>query len=162
RSTAAARRGAARRAVRGRHGARPPALANRRPAPERASRNRDADRRREARGAECAPGDRRPKRPLEAIGRRAGRRRRPRDPRRARTAERRVRAAVRLPLRRVREPPPEGGDPRRAASADRQPARTGAGHGGNRAVRDRGGPMAQLLASYTTDWLDLVFRWFHV
>src|SRR5262249_36478581 len=38
----------------------------------------------------------------------------------------------------------------------------GAGHGGNRAVRDRGGPMAQLLASYTTDWLDLVFRWFHV
>src|SRR5262249_27529481 len=145
-----------------RHGARPPALANRRPAPERARRDRDPHRGREARGAERAPGDRRPQRALGALGRRAGRRSGPRDPRGARAVERRLRGAVRLPLRRVRQPPPEGGDSRSAAHADRQPARAGAGHSRGRAVRDRGGPMAQLLASYTTDWLDLVFRWFHV
>src|SRR4029079_769506 len=85
----------------------------------------------------------------------------PGDAGRARAAECGVRGAVRIPLRRVRRPAPQGGDPRGAAGAHRQHARAGVGHGRDRAVRDRGGPVAQLLASYTTDWLDLVFRWFH-
>ena len=47
-------------------------------------------------------------RSLGAVGRRAGRRRRPVRARRARLAERRVREEVRVPVRRLRERPPEG------------------------------------------------------
>src|SRR4029453_12289525 len=124
--------------------------------------DRNAQPGREARGAERPSGDRRPHRPLRPVGRGAGRRHRSRTARRAPPPQRRVGAALRLPLRRLRQPPAEGRDPRRAARAHRAHPRGGAEHRRQGARRDRGGPVAPLLATYATDWLDLVFRWFHV
>src|SRR5213079_2183147 len=75
-----------------------------------------------------------------------------------------LRGEVRLPLRRLCQPPAESGDSRRAATASRAHARRGARHGGARARGDRGGPMAMLLtlSPYATDWLNLLTRWLHV
>ena len=56
------------------------------------------------------------------LGGRAGNRRRSRGARRAGAAERRLRGAARVPVRRLREPPPEGRDPR-ACSARGSTAR---------------------------------------
>src|SRR5581483_7152719 len=157
----------ARRAVRGRHRARPPSRADREPPRPRPRGRPRAHRAGEARGAERAPADRPAHRPIRTLGRRAGRRLRPRSARRARPAQPRVRGALRLPLRRLRQPPAEGGDPRRPARATSAHARGGARHRRRGARRDRGGPVAavlgafELLGDYATDWLDLVFRWFH-
>src|SRR5262249_13364508 len=108
------------------------------------------------------PGDRAAARPLRAVRGRAGRGHRPGSARGAPTAERRLRAPLRLPVRRLRQPPAEGRDPRGAPRAHRTDAAEGARAGGRRAGRGRGGPVAPLVATYATDWLDLVFRWFHV
>ena len=69
-----------------------------------------------------------------------------------------VREEVRLPLRRVREPPPEDGDPRRPARAHRAHARRGARHRLPRARRDREGS----LDPYLKDVLDVLLRMLHV
>src|SRR5207248_7458375 len=75
-----------------------------------------------------------------------------------------LRGEVRLPLRRFRQPPLEGGDPRRAARPARADARGGARRRRGGTGRDRGGPVAALLGlgAYTTDWLNLLIRWLHV
>ena len=62
------------------------------------------------------------------------------------------------------EPPAEERDRARPARATDALARRRAGHGGSGAGRDRGGPVASLLAfdAYATDWLNLLTRWLHV
>src|SRR5262249_10894745 len=76
------------------------------------------------------------------------------------------RGAARLPLRRLRQPAAEVGDPRRAARPDHEPDRAGTGDSAVRARRHRRGPLeARVILgidSYASGWLDLVFRWFHV
>src|SRR6266511_1628 len=62
-------------------------------------------------------------------GSRAGSRRRPGGPHRARVPEPGLRGEVRLPLRRLRQPALEGRDPRCPPAADRAHTRGGAGHG---------------------------------
>ena len=137
-----------------------------RPARHARDGRRDAHRGREARGARRASGDRRAHRALRALGRRAGRRRRPGGARRARAAERRVRGAVRLPLRRLRQPPAEGGDPRVLRERLERTARRGAGRPPLDELvaiaEDRWRRALALARLLVTDWLDLVFRWFHV
>ncbi len=57
---------------------------------------------------------------------------------------------------------PKARDPRGAEVPPRQPHRAGARDGARRARRDRGGPLVLAVDAYLIDWLDLVFRWFHV
>ena len=81
-----------------------------------------------------------------------------------------VRGAARVPLRRLRQPAAEGGDPRRAArrasttrptrssrrrsaSSSRSPSTAGS-------ADDDG--VAAFLDPYVTDWLNLLIRWLHV
>src|SRR5256886_8186358 len=65
---------------------------------------------------------------------------------------------------RLSQPPFEGGDPGCPARTPRADTRRGTGHGGRRTGRNRGGPVAALVAlgAYTTDWLNLLIRWLHV
>src|SRR4029077_5210223 len=79
------------------------------------------------------------------LGRRAGSPCGSGGARRARAAERRVRGASRLSLRRIRRPAAQGGDPRRAAHAHRAEQRRRAGDRTRRARRDRGRPLAAEL-----------------
>src|SRR6266550_3813416 len=80
----------------------------------------------------------------------------------ARPPQRGVRSAARLPLRRFRQPPAQARDPRGVAGTDRPHDRRGARDRAPGARRDRAGPMAASIDPYLVDWLDLVFRWFHV
>ena len=75
--------------------------------------------RREARDPRRTPGDRSADRAVGPLDRRAGLRRRPGGARRACASQCGVRGAPRLPLRRLRESSPEGGDPRGAPQPDR-------------------------------------------
>ena len=78
--------------------------------------------------------------------------------------------ATRLPLRRLRQPPAEGRDPRRAEEPDRQTDATRSSRprsaSSSRSPRTDGDaherrcPLA--IDPYVTDWLDLLFRWLHV
>ena len=72
-----------------------------------------------------------------------------RGARRARGAEPRVRGAVRLPLRRLRQPPAEA-RARRRSSASGSSARASEelDDGARRAGRDRGGPMGRTLVAH--------------
>ena len=56
-------------------------------------------------------------------------------------------AAPRVPLRHLREPAAEGGDPRGAPLADRQPDRRGARDRARRARRDRRGSLAARVST---------------
>src|SRR5256886_7478325 len=163
RLTAGAKRRRARGALRGPHAARREACGTGRSSRFRTRRDPRAERGGEARGAECAPGDRGGE-ALRPLGGGAGHPRRPGRPHRARVPQPGLRGEVRLSLRRVREPPVEGGDPRSSASTSRALAGRGAEHGARGAGRDCGGPVASLLAldPYVTDWLNLLARWLHV
>ena len=101
-------------------------------------------------------------RPVGALGRRAGRRRRPGDPDRARVPEPGLRGEVRLPLRRLR----------RTAGRRRRSSRCCAGGSSGRArrssrprcgelvaiARDRWRAASLALDPYANDWLDLLLR----
>src|SRR5437868_6801094 len=130
------------------------ARAGGRPARPRARRRARAERGREGRGACGASAHRR------ALARAT--RRRPCRPLGARRAQPRIRGALRLSLRRLRERPLARRDPAGAARQAREHAGAGARHRAGCARLDRRGPMAQVLSPYATEWLDLVFRWFHV
>src|SRR5439155_3009594 len=127
--------------------------------------DRRADGRREARSAERAPGDRRAQ-PVRALGGRAGYGRRTADAGRAGAPQPRVRATVRVPLRRLRQPAREGGDPPDPAPTARAHTRAGTRHRVARAGRDRARPLGEQLVlaihAYTNGWLDLLVRWLHV
>src|SRR5438094_3977987 len=99
---------------------------------------------------------------VRAIGGRTGVRRRARHDRGARSPQRRVRSAARLSLRGLRQPPSQARDPRGVASADRPCDGRGARNRTRRARLDCRGPMAASVDPSLVDWLDLVFRWFHV
>ena len=115
-------------------------------------------RRREARGPRRASRDRPARRALGALGGRAGLRRRSRGARRARPAQRRLRGAARLPLRRLREPAPEGRDPRRAPRADRATRPTRSSTRARRARRDRERPLAARMTVAARRVLDRLAR----
>src|SRR5204863_8886320 len=99
-----------------------------------------ADGRTEEGGARRAPGDRRED-AVGAVGRGAGRGGGSRGAGGARAAEPRVRGALRLSLRRLREPAAQGGDPANPARAAGPDTRAGARHRAGRARRDRGGSL---------------------
>src|SRR5262249_32506538 len=120
---------------------------------------RGAVRRGEEGGARRASGDR-SEDPVAPVGGRAGNRRGAG----ARRAEPRLRGEVRLPLRRLRRSPAEGGDRAGAARTVAADARARARDRARRARLDRGGQMATVLAisDYWWGWGNLLFRWLHV
>src|SRR5439155_5199634 len=120
---------------------------------------RDALGRGEEGSARCASGDR-GEAAVGALRRRTGDRRGTG----AREPEPRLRREVRLPLRRLRQPPAEVGARARPPRAARTQQGGGARDGARRARRDRRGQMAQLLAlgDYWWGWGNLLFRWLHV
>src|SRR5205085_5466071 len=86
-------------------------------------------------------------------------------------AQPRVRAEVRLPLRRLRQRAAEERDRADHPRADRAHARGGAGDRARRARRDRRRPLAAVagdeltllgLSDYWWGWGDLLIRWLHV
>src|SRR5205807_273361 len=83
--------------------------------------------------------------PVGALGGRAGRRGGSSRARPARAPEPRVRGALRLPLRRLRQPAAEVGDPPDPARADRAHTRGGARDGAGRARGDRRGSVATTM-----------------
>src|SRR4029079_18700501 len=97
-----------------------------------------------------------------ALGRRAGRRRRPGHPHRARVPEPGLRGEVRLPLCGLRERPAEGRDPPASARPARADARGGAGEVARRARRDRPQPLGDVVDPYANEWLSFLARWLHV
>ena len=142
RPTAAADRRGAGRALRGTHALRRAARGARRPA--RTARARSRRRSPTTRRRRCSTRTRRSA-PRELSARRRREQGTDEAPELER-AEPRLRGAVRLPLRRLRQPPPEERDrpdPARPARAD---ARAGAGDRPRRARLDRRGPMAAFLA----------------
>src|SRR5690349_16087476 len=163
RATAAAERRAARRAVRGAHALRRAARDGRGSARPRAGDRARAERGGQEGRARRAPGDRRA-RDVGTLGGGAGNRRRSGRARGARRAEPRVRAEVRVSLRRLRQRTPAARDRAGPARAARANARGGARDGRRRARADRGGPVVALLAlsDYWWGWGNLAFRWLHV
>ena len=142
-------------ALRGPHALRRAARGARRPARPRARGRPRALRRGQEGGSRRAPGDRRASGgALGAVGGRAGGGRCAAG---ARRAEPPLRGALRLPVRRLREPPPEGRARPDPPGAARAVAGGGAGDGARRAGVDRDRPMAQLLAisDYWWDWANL-------
>ena len=161
RATAAAERRRARRAVQRAHRLVERLAARRRPA------------RRARRGGR--PGARRsPPRPRRSRRTRRSASRRPSSAARSAAVleelarlNRGVRGAVRLPLRRLREPAPARRARPGPARAARAHARGRARHRAAGARRDRPRPLAArmtgaVLDPYLTDWLDLLLRWLHV
>ena len=85
--------------------------------------------------------------------------------RRARAAERRVRGEVRLPLRRLRQPPAaarDRADPPRAAAAHARARSWRRPSTSSSRSRSTGGSRPSALATIWWDWGNILFRWLHV